>query len=121
MTDDVIKMEFSQEMVDYIDNLVNKAIECNKKTEFSANLHLEIDELSVPVRVDDKQVFAIGSLLLPNIMNYLVNILPQFVYPYLVASLQNLSDMREDPVTINELYFYFKENGYFFNSPDTEG
>lgn len=88
---------------DFISDLLSKARTVNEKTKGHSNVTVKIGDLDVPVRVDDKQLMYIGCALLPNIVNYLVNILPQFLYPYVVAYLQDLSD-PEDPVTINDLY-----------------
>lgn len=99
---------FNEDMINLISELLNKANVTNSKTEEHANAHLEIDCVSIPMRVDDLPLLFIGSQLLPNILNYLVNILPQFIYPYIVAYLQDLSSMRDDPITINELYDYLR-------------
>lgn len=101
--------DFSEEMVSYIGELVEKADVVNAKTEHHSNLHLDFGDLNVPLRIDDTQLLYIGGRLLPNIVNYLINILPQFIYPYVVSYLQSLSEMREDPITINELYQYLKD------------
>lgn len=99
---------FNEDMIDLISELLNKANVTNQKTEKHCNSHLEIDGVSIPLRVDDLPLLFIGSQLLPNILNYLVNIVPQFLYPYVVAYLQDLSSMRDDPITINELYDYLR-------------
>lgn len=101
-------VEFNDEMSLMIADLLFKADKCNEKTEKGSNVHLYIGDVAIPIRVDDLPLLFLGSRLLPNIVNYLVNILPQFLYPYLVAYLQDLSSMRDDPVTINELYDYIK-------------
>lgn len=98
----------TQQMCDFINDLVAKSDIVYEKSESSANCHLLAGDLSCPVRVDDLPLLFIGAKLLPNIVNYLVNILPQFIYPYIVAYLQDLSSMRDDPVTINELYDFLK-------------
>lgn len=117
-------LNFNQEMIDYVVDLVNKADIVNAKTESHCNLHLDLDGLTVPVRVDDIQLLYIGARLLPNILNYLLNIIPQFLYPYVVSYLQGLSDMREDPITVNELYNYLislEENGNIHECTETQG
>lgn len=105
-----VDIGLTEPMADYINNLVDKANIANEKTESHSNCHLLVGNFSVPVRVDDVPLLFIGSKLLPNIVNYLVNILPQFIYPYVVAYLQDLSAMRDDPVTVNEIYDFLKEN-----------
>lgn len=99
---------FNEQMSLMIADLLEKANTCYEKSEKSSNVHLVIGDTRVPVRVDDLPLLYLGSRLLPNIVNYLVNILPQFIYPYIVAYLQDLSSMRDDPVTINEIYEYIK-------------
>lgn len=101
--------DFTSEMVEMIDDLLNKSSVVFDKTKEHKNCSLVISGISVPIRVDDSQLLTIGAMLLPNIVNYLVNILPQFLYPYVVAYLQDLSNMREDPITINELYNYLQD------------
>lgn len=98
--------DFTPQMIDFLDDLLSKAQIANDKTEGHKNCDLKIGDLSCPVRVDDIQLLLVGCRLLPNIVNYLVNILPQFLYPYVVAYLQDLSTMRDDPITISELYSY---------------
>lgn len=102
------QVALTDEMIMMLDDLKSKADVVYEKSEKSSNVHLSIGELSVPIRVDDLPLLFMGARLLPNIVNYLVNILPQFIYPYIVAYLQDLSQMRDDPVTINELYDYLK-------------
>lgn len=122
MNEEEKDLGFSQEMEEFIGSLLSKAVVINEKTESHSNVHVDFGDLSVPVRVDDHQLLYIGGRLLPNILNYLVNILPQFLYPYVVSYLQNLSEMREDPITINELYQFLitHENGNIFNGSETE-
>ena len=96
--------EFTPQMVEYVRDLIGKSLTVMEKSKFSSNVFIKLCGMSLPVRVDDLQLLYIGSYLLPNIMNYLVNILPQFLYPYVVAYLQDLSTMRDDPITINELF-----------------
>ncbi len=103
------ELGLTQEMAEYLNKLVEKANVTNEKTESHSNVHLLVDGVNIPMRVDDVPLLYIGCKLLPNIANYLVNILPQFIYPYVVAYLQDLSEMRDDPVTINELFNYLKE------------
>lgn len=102
------ELGITPEMAEYINNLVSKSDVVNEKTESHSNVHLLVGDLNIPMRVDDLPLLFIGARLLPNIMNYLVNILPQFIYPYVVAYLQDLSEMRDDPITINELYDFLK-------------
>lgn len=106
MNDQEKVFDFTPQMIDFIDDLLNKANVANEKTNAHKNCELTIGDLSCNVRIDDIQLLFVGCRLLPNIVNYLVNILPQFLYPYVVAYLQDLSTMREDPITISELYSY---------------
>lgn len=99
-------VDFTQEMEEMIADLLKKSDVVIEKTEKHNNLDVNINGKCFPVRVDDHQLMYIGARLLPNILNYLLNIIPQFMYPYVVAYLQDLSNMREDPLTINELYNY---------------
>lgn len=92
----------------FVADLLEKAAVSDDKTKGHANGEIIIDGHSMPFRVDDKQLLFIGCALLPNIANYLVNILPQFFYPYVVAYLQDLSD-DDNPITVNELYNMIKE------------
>lgn len=89
----------------FIEDLLEKAIQTNEKTKQNASVVLSVaDDHYTYCSVDDYKLLYVGCALLPNIVNYLVNILPQFIYPYVVAYLQDLSSMREDPFTINELF-----------------
>lgn len=84
---------WSDEQIDFVRELVDKADVCNEKTSSHANCNLSFpDGYTVPIRVDDVQLLFIGARLLPNILNYLVNILPQFLYPYVVAYIQEFND-----------------------------
>lgn len=114
--------ELPIEIIEFLNNLVSKADNVNAKTEAHKNVELSIDGLTVPIRVDDTQLLYIGAALLPNILNYLVNILPQFIYPYVVAYLQDLSSFREDPFTISELYSFLCDlkNGNILDGSETE-
>lgn len=103
---------FSNEMVDFVQDLVDKADVAIAKTDGHSNVVITINDFRFPVRVDDLKLLYICGRLLPNILNYLVNILPQFIYPYVVSYLQSLSEMREDPVTINEFYNYLLSLDY---------
>ena len=116
------KLEFTLEMEEYVKDLADKAVVVCAKTEAHSNVHIDLDSLHIPLRVDDHQLLYIGCRLLPNIVNYLLNIFPQFLYPYVVCYLQNLSEMREDPITINELFDYLNslENGNILDSSKTE-
>lgn len=115
--------EFTPEMVDYIRELIGKSLTVLEKSKLSSNVFISLCGMSLPVRVDDLQLMYIGSYLLPNIMNYLVNILPQFLYPYVVAYLQDLSTMRDDPITINELFDFLIDynHGTVHDNTKTEG
>lgn len=115
--------EFTPDQVDYVRKLVGKSLTIMEKTKPHSNLTISLCGMSLPVRVDDIQLMYIGSFLLPNIMNYLVNILPQFLYPYVVAYLQDLSAMRDDPITINELFDFLIDynHGSIHNDSKTEG
>lgn len=106
MKDDEKVLDFTPAMIDLIEDLLTKAYTANVKTKDHSNCMLYIQGVELPIRVDDNQLLFIGCRLLPNIVNYLVNILPQFLYPYVVAYLQDLSTMREDPITVTELYDY---------------
>lgn len=115
-------VELTPQMVELLRGLLDKSKAVFKKTEEHANCTLYVEGVSVPIRVDDLQLLFLGCVLLPNIVNYLVNILPQFIYPYVVAYLQDLSEMREDPVTINELFNYLIDynDGNIFECTQTE-
>lgn len=117
-----INHEFSPEMVDFVRDLCNKSLQVFEKTKPHANVTMSLGGFSLPIRVDDMQLLYIGCYLLPNIMNYLVNILPQFLYPYVVAYLQDLSSMRKDPITINELFNFLIDfnHGNIFDGTETE-
>lgn len=116
------EQQFTEEMIDYIKELVNKSLTVFEKSKPSSNVGIQVGGFTLPVRVDDVQLFYIGSYLLPNIMNYLVNILPQFLYPYVVAYLQDLSAMRDDPITINELFNFLIDynHGNILDNSETE-
>ena len=87
---------YSAEQTDFVRELINKADACNEKTSTHCNCNLTFpDGYTVPIRVDDVQLLFIGARLLPNILNYLVNILPQFLYPYVVAYVQEFNDEQE--------------------------
>lgn len=113
----------TDEMKDFINDLLNRAEEARHKSEDQKNCTLSYVikdsqfDMDCPIRVDDFKLLFIGGALLPNIINYLVNIVPQFLYPYVVAYCQDLSNMREDPVTINELFDYIY-NYYYGNILD---
>lgn len=94
----------SDEALDYIQGLYDKAVACNEKTSGHANLTINLDGYTIPLRVDDRQLFFVGAALLPNIVNYLVNVLPQLLYPYIVAYLQELSGDIDDPISVSQLY-----------------
>lgn len=113
----------TDEMKDYLKELIQKAFICEDKTMPIHNCTMRMFGFDLPIKVDDIKLLYIGAFLLPNIMNYLVNILPQFLYPYCVAYLQDLSAMRDDPVTINELFDYLIEfnNGNIHINTDAEG
>lgn len=115
--------EFTPEMVDYIRELIGKSLTVMEKSKPSSNVFISLCGMSLPVRVDDLQLLYIGCYLLPNIMNYLVNILPQFLYPYVVAYLQDLSSMRDDPITINELFDFLIDynHGTVYDNTQAEG
>lgn len=117
-----ISQGFNSDMVDYIRGLVGKSLTVMEKSKESSNVFMSLCGMELPVRVDDLPLLYIGSYLLPNIMNYLVNILPQFLYPYVVAYLQDLSEMREDPITINELFDFLIDynHGTVYNDTETE-
>ena len=116
------EFDFSYEMVEFVQELVDKADVAIAKTDGHSNVDIIINDFSFPVRVDDIKLLYICGRLLPNILNYLVNILPQFIYPYVVSYLQSLSEMREDPVTINEFYNYLKslDDGNIHKCTETE-
>lgn len=111
------------DQVDYVKELCNKSLAIFEKSKVGSNVSMSLGGFTCPMRVDDIQLLYIGAYLLPNIMNYLVNILPQFLYPYVVSYLQDLSNMRDDPVTINELYHFLIEfnHGNIFDGSETEG
>lgn len=115
---------FNPEMEEYTRDLLVKGASALEASVKGSNLHINIAGVDRPIclRVDDVKLITIGALLIPNVFNYLVNIIPQLLYPYVVAYLQNLSELREDdPVVINELYDYILENyGHFFNRSETK-
>lgn len=102
------KCEFSDEAYQFVKDLLSKANICNEKTEGHANMVVTFPtnpiHVPVPVRIDDFKLWYLGCRLLPNIANYLLNILPQLFYPYVVAYLQSLSEMQTDELTVNELF-----------------
>lgn len=110
-------------MKNYVGDLVKKSLTVMGKSKDSSNVGLKIFGATIPCRVDDYKLLYLGAYLLPNILNYLVNILPQFLYPYIVAYLQDLSNMREDPITINELFDYLinYNHGNIHDSSEAEG
>lgn len=126
MSNEVIEdvKAFNPEMEEYTRDLLVKGASALASSVKGSNLHIGINgvDCAIDLRVDDLKLITIGALLIPNVFNYLVNIIPQLLYPYVVAYLQNLSELRnDDPVVINELYDYILENyGYFFNSSKTE-
>ena len=101
--------DLSNEQFDFIRDLLDKAIACNAKTESHKNCDLCIYGYNIPLRIDDHRLFYVGMRLLPNIVNYLVNIIPQFLYPYVVSYLIELSNDDDDPVTINNIYEILSE------------
>lgn len=111
----------NEEAKEILAELLQKADVVNSKTEKSANARIVVGNVSVPVRVDDVPLLYIGARLLPNILNYLVNILPQFLYPYVVAYLQDFSSESKDPVTINDLYDFILNYGNVQHDSETEG
>lgn len=111
----------NEEAKEILEELLQKAEVVNSKTEKSANVRIVVGNVSVPVRVDDVPLLYIGARLLPNILNYLVNILPQFLYPYVVAYLQDFSAESKDPVTINDLYDFILNYGNVQHDSETEG
>lgn len=101
--EDNVISPIEQERLEFVKDLLDKAAVINEKTKSHSNGDIVIDKHIMSFRVDDHQLLFIGCALLPNIANYLINILPQFFYPYVVAYLQDLSD-DDNPITINELY-----------------
>lgn len=95
--------QFSEEQLDYVSDLMAKATAANEKTIEHSNCELTINGRSCYLRVDDKQLLDLGVSLIPNVVNYLVNVLPTLIYPYIVAFLQDLSD-DDQPITINDLH-----------------
>lgn len=123
MSEEKMSLEFTDEMKDYVGDLVKKSLTVMGKSKDSSNVVLSIFGATIPCRVDDYKLLYLGAYLLPNILNYLVNILPQLLYPYIVAYLQDLSNMREDPITINELFDYLinYNHGNIHDGSETEG
>lgn len=115
---------FNTEMEEYVNDLLVKGANALASSVKGSNLRIGINGIdsTIFLRVDDLKLITIGALLIPNVFNYLLNILPQMLYPFVVAYLQNLSELRdEDPVVINELYDYILENyGHFFDSTETQ-
>lgn len=97
-------LKISDDVKSFLLDLMSKASVTNEKTKPTSNVLLRVGDVECPIRVDDVHLLFIGCLLLPNILNYLVNIVPQLFYPYVVAYLQDLSEFREDPFTVSELY-----------------
>lgn len=95
--------QFSEEQLDYVSDLLAKATAANEKTQKHSNCELYINGRACYLRVDDKQLLGLGVCLIPNVVNYLVNVLPTLIYPYIVAFLQDLSD-DDQPITINDLH-----------------
>ena len=95
--------QFSDEQLDYVCQLMEKASAANEKTKKYANCDLNVDGRFCSIRVDDKQLLSIAVRLIPNVVNYMVNVLPTIIYPFIVAFLQDLSD-DDQPITINDLY-----------------
>lgn len=122
MSEEKFNLEFTDEMKEYVGDLVKKSLTIMGKSKDSSNVGLKIFDAVIPIRVDDYKLLYIGGYLLPNILNYLVNILPQFLYPYIVAYLQDLSQMRDDPITINELFDYLinYNHGNIHDGSETE-
>lgn len=121
------ELAFNAEQIDLISGLLDKANKVNEKTLEHSNCALSFglgDYRECPIRVDDFKLLYIGTRLLPNIANYLVNILPQFLYPYVVAYLQDLTSMDPDnTITINDLFdiiVSLDENGNIFKRSETE-
>ena len=112
----------SDDVKGFLTDLLEKGRVTNEKTQPHSNVSLCVDDVVCPIRVDDVNLLVIGCLLLPNILNYIVNIIPQFLYPYVVAYLQDLSNYREDPFTVNELYNLIVDlkNGNILDGSKTE-
>lgn len=97
---------WTDEQIDFVRDLMNKADKVNDKTDEYHNCTLSFKEYGLkgcPMRVDDIKLLFVAQRLLPNMMNYLFNMLPQLLYPYTVAYLQELSE-ENDPRTVNDLY-----------------
>lgn len=95
--------QYNQEQLVYVSDLLYKATKGNDKTNEHRNAELVIDGHVCNLRIDDKQLLSLGVQLLPNVVNYLVNVLPTLIYPYVISYLQDLSD-DDQPITINDLY-----------------
>lgn len=98
-----MKEEFTKEQLDWVAEMLDKAESAEKKTQEHSNMTLEVDGCVRSLRVDDVQLFVLACRFMPNIVNYIINIVPSLLYPYIVSYLQNLSD-DERSITINELY-----------------
>lgn len=95
--------QFTDEQITFVSDLIYKATRGNDKTKEHENASLVVDDHICYLRVDDKKLLYLGIKLLPNVVNYLVNVLPTLIYPYIIAYLQDLSD-DDQPITINDLY-----------------
>ena len=103
---DLVKSEWTEEQRNFVKDLLFKAVTANEKSFDSSNCFLcfyEDNERSINLRVDDIQLLYLGCHLLPNIASYLVNILPQLFYPYIVAYLSDLST-EDHTCTVSELF-----------------
>lgn len=98
---------WTDEQIDFVRDLMDKGTKICDKTEPHANVDVYFPQIGgasmCPCRVDDIKLLYVAQRLLPNMMNYLVNMLPQFLYPYIVAYLQELS-VDNDARTVNDLY-----------------
>lgn len=112
----------SDDVKGFLIDLLEKGRVTNEKTQSHSNVSLCVGDVVCPIRVDDVHLLVLGCLLLPNILNYIVNIIPQFLYPYVVAYLQDLSNYRDDPFTLNELYNIIVDlkNGNILDGSKTE-
>lgn len=122
------ELAFMEEQIDLVRDLLDKSNKINESTLEKGKCNcglffLDGDYVKCPIRVDDFKLLYIGTRLLPNIANYLVNILPQFLYPYVVAYLQDLTSMDPDnTITINDLFdiIVSLDNGNIFKRSETE-
>lgn len=113
MNEDKSSMKWNTEQVNFVRGLLEKGCAANLRTAEYSNFvsYPKSFDFTSYAKVDDLALLSVCQVLLPNIWNYLLNVLPQLVYPYVVAYLQDLSNMSEDDAffTVNDLFDLVKE------------